>query len=77
MVVFKNHLLFRGIFYAVFQLVGNLVRLEIHKTARIFLVLQQMNHCIGRPFALIAGVVAAGAARSSCPLTAPAGFAIY
>ena len=63
MVVLKNRLLFRGIFYAVFQLVGRLLGLKVYQTARIFPVFQQMNHGIGRPLALIAGVVAAGAAR--------------
>ena len=58
MVVLKNRLLFRGIFYAVFQLVGRLLGLKVYQTARIFPVFQ-MNHGIGRPLALIAGVVAA------------------
>ena len=46
-----------------FQLVGRLLGLKVYQTARIFPVFQQMNHGIGRPLALIAGVVAAGAAR--------------
>ena len=54
MVVLKNRLLFRGIFYAVFQLVGRLLGLKVYQTARIFPVFQQMNHGIGRPLALIA-----------------------
>ena len=43
MVVLKNRLLFRGIFYAVFQLVGRLLGLKVYQTARIFPVFQQMN----------------------------------
>ena len=61
--VLKNHLLFRGIFYAVFQLVGRLLGLEVYQTARIFPVFKDMCNGIGRPPALIAGVVAAGASR--------------
>ena len=44
-----------GIFYAVFELVGRLLRLKVYQTARILPVFQEMNHGIGRPLALIAG----------------------
>ncbi len=38
-------------------------RLEVYQTARVFPVFKDMHNGIGRPLALIAGVVAAGAAR--------------
>ena len=65
MVVLENRLLLNGILYAVLGLVRGLFRLEIHQTAGVFPVFKDMHHGVGRPFALIAGVVTAGA---TCPL---------
>ena len=62
-VVLKNHLLFRGIFYAVLDFVREFFRLEVYQTACVFPVFEDMHNGIGRPLALIAGVEAAGAAR--------------
>ena len=62
-VVLENHLLLRGIFYAVLDFVRELFCLEIYQTACVFPVFKDMHNGIGRPLALIAGVVAAGAAR--------------
>ena len=62
-VVLENHLLFRGIFYTVLDFVRKFFCLEIYQTARVFPVFKDMHYGIGRPLALIAGVVAAGAAR--------------
>ena len=63
MVVLKNGLLLNGIFYAVLGLVRGLLRLEVSQTAGVLTVFQQVDNGICRPFALIAGVIAAGAAR--------------
>ena len=62
-VVLENHLLFRGIFYTVLDFVRELFCLEVYQTACVFPVFKDMHNGIGRPLALIAGVVAAGAAR--------------
>ena len=62
-VVLENHLLFRGIFYTVLDFVRKFFCLEVYQTARVFPVFKDMHNGIGRPLALIAGVVAAGAAR--------------
>ena len=62
-VVLENHLLFRGIFYTVLDFVRKFFCLEIYQTACVFPVFKDMHYGIGRPLALIAGVVAAGAAR--------------
>ena len=62
-VVLENHLLFRGIFYVVLDFVRELFCLEVYQTARVFPVFKDMHNGIGRPLALIAGVVAAGASR--------------
>ena len=64
MVVLKNGLLLHGVFYTVFDLVRGLLRLEVYQTAGVLPVFEDMNDGVRRPFALIAGVVAAGAA---CP----------
>ena len=61
--VLENHLLLRGIFYAVLDFVRELFCLEVYQTACVFPVFKDMHNGIGRPLALIAGVVAAGAAR--------------
>ena len=63
MVVLENRLFLNGVLYAVLGLVGRLLRLEVYQTARVLPVFKDMYHGIGRPLALIAGVVAAGAAR--------------
>ena len=63
MVVLKNGLLLDGVLYAVLGLVRGLLRLEVYQTAGVLPVFQQVDNGICRPFALIAGVVAAGAAR--------------
>ena len=63
MVVLENCLFLNGIFYAVLGLVGRFLRLEVHQTAHVLPVFQNMHHGICRPFALIAGVIAACAAR--------------
>jgi len=62
MVVLENRLFLNGVVYAVLHLVGRFFRLEVHKTACVFPVFQQMNNGIGRPLTFIAGVVAAYAA---------------
>ena len=62
-VVLENHLLFRGIFYTVLDFVRKFFCLEIYQTACVFPVFKDMHNGIGCPLALIAGVVAAGAAR--------------
>ena len=64
MVVGENGLLFHGVLYAVLGLVRGLFRLEVYQTAGVLPVFEDMNDGVRRPFALIAGVVAAGAA---CP----------
>ena len=46
-----------------FSFVGQLLGLEVYQTACVFPVFKDMHNGIGRPLALIAGVVAAGAAR--------------
>jgi len=63
MVVLKNSLLLDGILYTVLDLVRGLLRLEVYQTAGVLPVFEDMNNGVRRPFALIAGVVAAGAAR--------------
>ena len=63
MVVRENGLLLHGVLYAVLGLVRGLLRLEVYQTAGVLPVFQQVDNGICRPFALIAGVVAAGAAR--------------
>ena len=62
-VILENHLLFRGIFYTVLDFVREFFRLEVYQTACVFPVFKDMHNGIGRPLALIARVVAAGAAR--------------
>ena len=63
MVVLKNGLLLYGVLYTVLDLVRGLLRLEVYQTAGVLPVFEDMNNGVRRPFALIAGVVAAGAAR--------------
>src|SRR5699024_10952803 len=63
MVVGENGLLFHGVLYAVLGLVRGLFRLEVYQTAGVLPVFEDMNDGVRRPFALIAGVVAACAAR--------------
>ena len=63
MVVLKNGLLLHGVLYTVLDLVRGLLRLEVYQTAGVLPVFEDMNDGVRRPFALIAGVVAAGAAR--------------
>ena len=63
MVVLKNGLLFDGVLYAVLDLVRGLFRLEVHQTAGVFPVFEDMNDGVCCPLALIAGVITAGAAR--------------
>ena len=74
MVILKYCLFLDGVLYTVLDLVGHLFCLEVYQTAGVFPVFEDMNHGVGRPFALIAGVITAGTARSSRPLTAPTGF---
>lgn len=64
MVVFKNRLFLNGIFDALLDLVGRLFRFEIYQTAGVLPVFKDMYDGIGRPFTLIAGVVAAGVSAS-------------
>ena len=61
--VLKDYLLFGGVLLALLHLVGHFLGLEVHKAARVFPVFKDMRHGVGRPFALIAGVVAACASR--------------
>ena len=63
MVVLKNSLLLHGVLYTVLDLVRGLLRLEVYQTAGVLPVFEDMNDGVRRPLALIAGVVAAGAAR--------------
>ena len=63
MVVRENGLLLHGVLYAVLDLVRGLFRLEVYQTAGVLPVFEQVYNGICRPLALIAGVVAAGAAR--------------
>ncbi len=51
------------VLYTVLDLVRGLLRLEVYQTAGVLPVFEDMNNGVRRPFALIAGVVAAGAAR--------------
>ena len=51
------------VLYAVLGFVRGLLRLEVYQTAGVLPVFQQVDNGICRPFALITGVVAAGAAR--------------
>ena len=53
MVVLENRLFLNGVVYAVLHLVGRFFRLEVHKTACVFPVFQQMNNGIGRPLTFI------------------------
>ena len=46
-----------------FGLVGRFFRLEVYQTARVLPVFKDMYHGVGRPLALIAWVIAAGASR--------------
>ena len=62
MVVLKNSLLLHGVLYTVLDLVRGLLRLEVYQTAGVLPVFQQVDNGICRPFALIAGVIAACAA---------------
>ena len=52
-----------GVLYTVLDLVRGLLRLEVHQTAGVLPVFEDMHAGVRRPLALIAGVVAAGAAR--------------
>ena len=61
--VLENDLLFLRVFHAGLHLVGHLLRLEVDQMPQILLAFQDMDDSIGRPLTLIAGVVAAGAAR--------------
>ena len=63
MVVRENGLLLHGVLYAVLGLVRGLFRLEVYQTAGVLPVFQQVDNGVCRPLALIAGVIAAGAAR--------------
>ena len=64
MVVLENRLFVLAVVDNLAALVGLCGGLEVHKAARVFPVFKDMYHGIRRPFALIAGVVAAG---SPCP----------
>ena len=64
MVVRENGLLLHGVLYAVLDLVRGLLRLEVYQTAGALPVFEDMNDGVCRPFALIAGVVAAGCCPS-------------
>src|SRR5699024_2488526 len=63
MVVGENGLLLHGVLYAVLGFVRGLLRLEVYQTAGVLPVFEDMNDGVRRPFTLIAGVIAAGAAR--------------
>jgi len=63
MVVVENRLFLYGVLHAMLDLVRGFLRLEVHQTAGVLPVFQQVDNGVGRPFALIAGVIAAGAAR--------------
>ena len=63
MVVRENGLLLNGVLYAMLGLVRGLLRLEVYQTAGVLPVFQQVDNRVCSPFTLIAGVVAAGAAR--------------
>ena len=65
MVVLENGLLLDGVLYAVLDLIRRLFRFEVHQTSGVLSVFEDMNDGVGRPFALIAWVITAGAA---CPL---------
>ena len=62
-VVLEYRLLFLRVFYAVLDFIREFFRLEVYQAARVFPVFKDMHNGIGCPLALIAGVVAAGAAR--------------
>ncbi len=63
-VVLENALAFSGGFSTLcLDFVRKFFCLEIYQTACVFPVFKDMHYGIGRPLALIAGVVAAGAAR--------------
>ena len=68
MVVLENGLLLDGVLYAVLDLIRRLFRFEVHQTSGVLSVFEDMNDGVGRPFALIAWVITAGAA---CPLNLP------
>ena len=63
MVVGENGLLLHRVLYAVLGFVRGLLRLEVYQTAGVLPVFEDMNDGVRRPFTLIAGVIAAGAAR--------------
>src|SRR5699024_2131508 len=63
MVIRENGLLLDRVLYTVLDLVRRLLRLEVYQTAGVLPVFEDMDNGICRPFALIAAVVAAGAAR--------------
>ena len=63
MVIWEDSLLLDGVLNAVLDLVRGLLRLEVYQTASVLPVFQQMDDGVCRPLALIAGVVASGAAR--------------
>ena len=60
--VLKDHLALRGVERSL-DLVGHLLRLEVHRVADVLLTLQNVTHCGGRPFARVVRVVAPGVAR--------------
>ena len=63
--VLKNSLLLDGVLYTVLDLVRGLFCLEVYQTAGVLSVFEDMNDGVRRPFALIAGVVAAGISGAS------------
>ena len=63
MVVLKDCLLVLAVVDNLAALVGLGGSLEVLKAARVFPVFKDMYHGVRRPFALIAGVVAACASR--------------
>ena len=62
-VVFKDCLLILVIVNDFAALVGLRGSLEVYQTARVFPVFKDMHYGIGRPLALIAGVVTVGVSR--------------
>src|SRR5699024_10787652 len=63
MVIWEDSLLLDEVLNAVLDLVRGLLRLEVYQTASVLPVFQQMDDGVCRPLALIAGVLASGAAR--------------
>ena len=63
MVVFKDCLLILVIVNDFAALVGLRGSLEVYQTARVLPVFKDMHNGIGRPLALIAGVVTVGVSR--------------